>query len=115
MAGPKPLPTVEEIEALIDQVRRDPRSPAYVELADAYLALGRPRDAIDAAQLGLQQAPDDHAGRLALSRALAALHQWKDAQAELLKIVKVDRANRAGFALLGEVLMRRGDYERAMP
>ena len=115
MAGPKPQPTAEELEALIDQVRRDPRSPAYLELGEAFLALGRPQDAIQVAQAGLVHAPDDHAGRLVLSRGLAALHQWKEAQAELLKIVKVDRGNRAGFALLGEVLMRRGDYERAMP
>jgi tetratricopeptide (TPR) repeat protein len=115
MAGPKPLPTVEDIEALIEQVRHDPGAPGYVELADAYLALGRPRDAIDVAQGGLGRAPGDHAGRLALARAYAALHRWKDAQGELLAIVREDRGNRAGFALLGEVLMRRGDYERAIP
>ncbi len=115
MAGPKPQPTAEEFEALIERVRREPWSPAYVELGDAYLALGRPRDAIELAQQGLAQAPDDHAGRLILARAHAALHQWKEAQGELLQIVKVDRGNRAGFALLGEVLMRRGDHARAMP
>src|SRR5687767_2416376 len=101
MAGPKPPPSAEEIEALIDQVRRDPRSPAYLELGDAYLALGRPQEAMQVAQSGLAHAPDDPAGRLLLSRGMAALHLWKEAQAELLKIVKVDRGNRAGFALLG--------------
>ena len=50
-----------------------------------------------------------------LARAHAAMHQWKEAQGELLRVVKVDRSNRQGFALLGEVLLRRQDYERAVP
>ena len=39
----------------------------------------------------------------------------KRAQAELLRVVKVDRSSRQGFALLGEVLLRRSDFERAVP
>ncbi len=50
-----------------------------------------------------------------LARAYAALHQWKEAQGELLRVVKVDRSSRQGFALLGEVLLRRSDFERAVP
>ena len=42
-----------------------------------------------------------------LARAHASLHQWKEAQGELLRVVKVDRSSRQGFALLGEVLLRR--------
>src|SRR5262249_58041850 len=47
--------------------------------------------------------------------AYASLHQWKEAQGELLRVVKVDRSSRQGFALLGEVLLRRQDFERAVP
>ena len=50
-----------------------------------------------------------------LARAYAAMHQWKEAQGELLRVVKIDRSNRQGFALLGEVLLRRMDFERAVP
>nr|HEX4312808.1 hypothetical protein [Kofleriaceae bacterium] len=50
-----------------------------------------------------------------VARAHATLHQWKEAQGELLRVVKVDRSNRRGFALLGEVLLRRNDFERAVP
>ncbi len=49
-----------------------------------------------------------------VGKALVALHQWKQAQAELLKVVKHDKQNGDGFHLLGEVLMRRSDYERAL-
>ncbi|HWN69635.1 MAG TPA: tetratricopeptide repeat protein, partial [Haliangium sp.] len=108
-------PTVEEIEQLREQVRRDPGSPAFVRLGEAYLALGRPGDAIEVATHGLQANPDSIAGRMMIGRAHVMLHQWKQAQTELLKLVKADRNHAAGFALLGEVLLRRQDLERALP
>jgi tetratricopeptide (TPR) repeat protein len=108
-------PTAQEMEELIDRVRRDPASQAFVDLGEAYLALGRPKDAIGTATVGLEATPDSLPGRVLLARAHAALHQWKEAQGELLRVVKVDRSNRVGFALLGEVLLRRADFERAVP
>ncbi len=108
-------PTAQEIEELIDLVRRDPSSPAFIDLAEAYLALGRPKDAIKVCTVGLDAAPDSLEGRVVLARAHASIHQWKEAQGELLRVVKIDRSNRTGFALLGEVLLRRNDYERAVP
>ena len=108
-------PSAQEIEELIDLVRRDPGSPAFIDLAEAYLNLGRPKDAISVGRVGLEASPDSLEGRVVLARAYAAMHQWKEAQGELLRVVKVDRSNRMGFALLGEVLLRRNEYERAVP
>jgi tetratricopeptide (TPR) repeat protein len=108
-------PTAQEIEELIDLVRRDPSSPAFIDLGEAYLALGRPKDAVSIGNVGIQAAPDSLEGRVMLARAYAQLHQWKEAQGELLRVVKVDRSSRQGFALLGEVLLRRQDFERAVP
>lgn len=108
-------PSAQEIEELIDLVRRDPSSPAFIDLAEAYLNLGRPKDSITVCNQGLEVSPDNLEGRVMLARACAALHQWKEAQGELLRVVKIDRSNRMGFALLGEVLLRRNDYERAVP
>ncbi|HSN30744.1 MAG TPA: tetratricopeptide repeat protein [Kofleriaceae bacterium] len=100
---------------MIDLVRRDPSSPAFIDLAEAYLNLGRPKDSITVCHQGLDVSPDNLEGRVMLARAYAAMHQWKEAQGELLRVVKIDRSNRMGFALLGEVLLRRNDYERAVP
>lgn len=107
-------PTAQQIEELIDAVRRDPAS-AFMQLGESYLALGRPKDVIEVCNVGLGRAPDHIEGRVLLARAHHAMHQWKEAQGELLRVVKVDRTNKVGFALLGEVLLRRGDTERAVP
>ncbi|MDB4956431.1 MAG: Tetratricopeptide 2 repeat protein [Myxococcales bacterium] len=115
MADPDRRPTAQEIEELIDLVRRDPSSPAFIDLGEAYLALGRPKDAISVGNMGLQASPENLEGRVMIARAYAQLHQWKEAQGELLRVVKVDRSSRLGFALLGETLLRRNDFERAVP
>jgi len=107
------LPTADELRRLEEAFRRDPRG-AFVSLGNAYLALSRPRDAIEVAAQVIDQA-DSVDGRMVLGRAFYQLHQWKEAQAQLLRVVKADRNHGEGFCLLGEVLMRRGDFERALP
>jgi tetratricopeptide (TPR) repeat protein len=115
MVDPDRRPSAQEIDELTELVRRDPSSPAFIDLGEAYLSLGRPRDALEVGSIGLSASPDSVEGRVMLARAHILLHQWKEAQAELLRVVKVDRSNKPGFALLGEVLLRRSDYERAVP
>lgn len=108
------LPTVGELQNLTAAFRRDPAS-SFVRLGGCLLELGRPQEAVDVATSGLRANPGDLEGRLLLGTALSQLHRWKDAQTELLKVVKADRNNGRGFRLLGEVLMRRSDFERALP
>src|SRR5574337_1591538 len=102
MVDPDRRPTAQEIEELIDLVRRDPSSPAFIDLGEAYLNLGRPKDAISVGNRGLDASPDNLEGRVMLARAYCALHQWKEAQGELLRVVKIDRSSRRGFALRSE-------------
>ncbi len=108
-------PTAQQIAELIELVRRDPSSPIALQLSEAYLALGRPHDAIGTMEAHLRAAPTDLEGRVMIARAYAELHQWREAQGELLRVVKVDRTSRRAFTLLGEVLLRRDDFERAVP
>ena len=108
------LPTEEQLERLAAAYERQP-GEAYVELGEAYLALQRPRDAAQVGMTGLKARPNDMRGRLIMGRSFVMLHEWKRAQAELLRVVKADKRNRDGFFMLGEVLMRRQDYGRAVP
>src|SRR6185295_1357034 len=108
-------PGAADIESLSVAFRDNPRSTAFVPLGQAYLEASRPREAIDVLRQGLSTHPDNTDGRLILGKAHIALHEWKEAQAELVKVVKLDRTHQEGFRLLGEVLMRRSDFERALP
>ncbi len=110
----RPPPTNEELLSLTAAFHTDPAGN-FVRLGQSFLALGRPADAVEVGARGLKMAPNDTEGRLMVGTAMAQLHRWKEAQAELLKVVKLDRNNRDGFRLLGEVLMRRNDYDRALP
>ncbi len=109
------LPSAADLAAREEAYRRNPRSDAAVGLADAYCALGRYAEAADLCQKGLLHMPDSVGTRLALGRAYVGLQQWREAQTELLKVVKLDRSSVEGFRLLGEALMRRSDFERALP
>src|ERR1051325_12150509 len=102
-----------DVERLSAQLRENPRSTAFAALAEALVRKGRPAEALEVCQRGLSIHPDHLAGRLALARSLLRLEKYKEAQAELLKVVKQDRGNHEGFVLLGEVLLMRGDFDRA--
>ena len=43
------------------------------------------------------------------------LHEWKKSQVELTKIIKTDKTSVDAFTMLGEVLLRQGDRQRALP
>lgn len=103
-----------ELERLVDVFQQNPRSMAFLPLAQAYIGAGRPGDAIDVLEQGLAIYPDHAEGRLSLGRALAAMHRWPEAEVELIKVVKLDRYNQQGFSLLGEILARRGNYDVAV-
>src|SRR5215470_7510942 len=111
--GQKGAPDPAEVARLEQQLRENPRSTVYAEVADAYLRSGRADEAIEVCHRGLVHHAEHVPGRLALARALVAKEQFKEAQAELLKVVKLDRQCNEAFIMLGEVLMHRGDFERA--
>ena len=107
-------PSPAQLEKLLQEFRRD-RAKGYLALGEAYLALERPRDAINVASEGLRANPNHAAGRLMVGRAFMMLRQWKQARAEFLKIVKHDKDNAKASMLLGEVLLRLQDYDQALP
>src|SRR5688572_11176917 len=104
----------DEVERLATVFSQNPRSTVFVALAQAYLAAERPGDAVEVLEKGLKNYPDHAEARLILGRAHVAMHRWSDAEGELVRVVKLDRYNGVAFALLGEVLARRGNYDVAV-
>jgi tetratricopeptide (TPR) repeat protein len=107
-------PQGPELERLARAFRDNPKSAIFVPLALGYLAASRARDAMDVLTQGLEAYPDHTEGRLTLAKAHAALSQWKEAEQELVKVVKLDRYHQRAFSLLGEVLIRRTNYDVAL-
>jgi len=107
-------PQGSELERLARAFRDNPKSAVFVPLAQGYLAAGKTKEAIEVLTQGLGAYPDHTEGRLTLARAYAALTQWKEAEQELVKVVKLDRYHQRAFSLLGEVLIRRHNYDVAL-
>ena len=105
MAEPDRRPSAQEIDELLELVRRDPGSPAFIDLGEAYLALGRAREAIDVGLAGLAVAPDRTEGRVMIARRgveelVAREAQGVDGVLEARAQVK---QKRTGFHVIGQV------------
>jgi hypothetical protein len=92
MSEPARVPTQEELDRLAEAVRRNPGSAEFVVLGEAYLALGRPRDAVTVGAQGLRADPDSVAGRMMVGRALVRCSGSTPGRA--LKVVKADKSRR---------------------
>jgi tetratricopeptide (TPR) repeat protein len=108
------MATAAELDKLRTAFRDNPRSTVFVALAQALVASGRAEEAIDISRQGLAIHPDHTEGRLGLARAYAALARWKEAEQELVKVVKLDRYHQKAFCLLGEVLIQRANWDVAV-
>jgi hypothetical protein len=81
----------QEIDNKIQEYRkavdRDPGSPLFVPLAQAYLTINNPAEALEVCRSGLAFLPDLPEGRLVLSKALCRLGRLREAEAELAALV----------------------------
>ncbi len=103
----------ESLDARLSRfrARRGGESPAA--LAGALLDAGRTADALEVTALALASHPDDAEALLVDGRARLAAGDLLGAQAALLKAAKVAPHRKDPFRWLGEVLLKRGDPQRA--
>jgi tetratricopeptide (TPR) repeat protein len=106
-------PGEKEIAELADAFRRNPRGTGFLPLASAYLATGRPREAMGVLGQGLTMHPDNVEARMLMARAQLSIKQVGEAQAQLLQAVELDPGNVEAFVLLSEVCSQAEDFERA--
>jgi cellulose synthase operon protein C len=102
-----------EIERYQAELKADPRSPVFVQLAAALADAGREKEAVDVCRRGLAAHPDLAQGRLVLARACLKLKRAAEAIVELTKLLKQDPNSRDTLLLLGAALMEKGDASRA--
>lgn len=104
----------ERLEALRKKLRDDPRSLAFVELAEELTRQGHNAEASEVAQRGLLSHPDSVAGRLALAVAEAEQDHIREALEQIKRALLIDQENPKALALMGRILLKKGLAKRAV-
>ena len=81
------------LAALQRQLEDDPRSIAFVSLAEEYLRLERFSEAVKIAERGLLNHPDSVDGRLVLARAEAEQDHIRSALEQIKRALVIDQEN----------------------
>jgi tetratricopeptide (TPR) repeat protein len=119
MLQSRPVPEAREsdkdddLERLRAVVRANPRSTTFVALAHALCDAGKDDEAEDVCRQGLAQHPRLTTGQVALGRALLARKRLREAQEVLVEAAKSSPEHGDAFRWLGEVVLERGDRDRA--
>ena len=102
------------VEALRQRMQDDPRSLAFVSLAEELNRIGQYEEAATVAQRGLLNHPDSVAGRLALAVAESEQDHVKEALEQIKRALIIDQENPKALALMGQILLKRGLAKRAV-
>ncbi|AKF05731.1 tetratricopeptide repeat protein [Sandaracinus amylolyticus] len=114
MAKPPGTSSAHELDTRLLRFRTRPGSEDASRLAADLLQADRAVDAIDVTAAGLRGAPDDLSLLVLDGRAHYAAGDLLRAQAALLKAARIAPAQKEPFRWLGEVLLKRGDPQRAI-
>jgi len=102
------------LRRLEERLGKDPRSPTFAPLADAYRKAGRAREAIELCREGLARFPTYAAARLALAKALLEEGDPDGALAEVRVMLTGDPADAQAHRLAGELERRAGRIQEAL-
>src|SRR5688500_2992460 len=84
------------------------------ELASELIAAGRHAEALEVATAGMRSAPSDLSLLVLAARARIAMRDLLSAEALLLKVVRASPDHVEALRWLGESLVIRGDFARAL-
>ena len=104
----------QRVEALRRRLVDDPRSLAFVSLAEELNRAGAYDEAANVAQQGLLNHPDSVAGRLVLAVAEAEKDNVREALEQIKRALIIDQENPKALALMGRILLKRGLAKRAV-
>jgi FimV-like protein len=103
------------IRAFAEELAKNPKSKAFVPLADAYRQLGRYEEAVQVARKGLAIFPHYVAAKLALARACFE-NGDADPAAQLLEdVLHTAPDNLLANRILAEVYSEKGERDKAIP
>ena len=112
MAGARPL-MAEPIDELVQRWKQSPSPAATIALCDALRATPRGPLVQQVGEFATQRHATDVAVLVSVARMYMEAHRFGDAQAVLVAAGKQAPRDGLIYRWLGEVLLRRGDAERA--
>jgi tetratricopeptide (TPR) repeat protein len=104
----------QRIESLRRRVEHDRTSIAFAQLAEELRRAGRMQEAVETCRTGLSLHPGYVSARVTLGRALIALDQLDEAQAELERVLRSAPENFAAIRGLADLYRRRGNVPEAL-
>ena len=102
------------IDDLRRRVERDPTSIAFAQLAEELRRAGHMQEAVETCRTGLSTHPGYVSARVTLARALTALDQLDEAQAELERVLRSAPENLTAVRGLADIARRRGNTREAL-
>ena len=103
-----------EIRRLEERLARDPASPLFAPLADAYRKAGRLEAAITLCRDGLRRYPHYTTARMILARAYLETGDGAAAERELQEVLTQTPDDLQAHRLLAEIYRDRGEAEAAI-
>jgi len=103
-----------EVDKYLSALVKDPRSKAFVPLADIYRKAGMLDEAIQVAKDGLKHNPNYLSGRFVLGRCYFEKGLLPEAEEELRRVVKVNPENVDAQKILAMILEKKGDNDNAI-
>ena len=113
-AVPEESAALVAIRRLEERLAKDPGSPTFAPLADAYRKAGRTREAIKLCRDGLARFPDYATARLVLAKALREDGDLDGALAEIPAILAGNPTDAQGYRLAGELTRQAGRLPEAL-
>lgn len=104
---------IGKIGSYLQIVTKDPRSTAFVPLAEAYRQIGLLDDALEAARLGTRSLPHFSPGFSTLGRVLGQMGRIDEAMGAFAKALSIDRQSQAALVGLARLHLVRGERDQA--
>lgn len=102
--------TVQDYQVKLEA---NPQSLVFSRLADGFRKKGEIQQAISICTQGLQLHPDYVTGRVILGRCFLEQEKLKEAIAEFVRVVDLDRRNQVAIKMIADIFVRQGMKEKA--
>jgi tetratricopeptide (TPR) repeat protein len=103
-----------EVDRYLAALVKDPKSKAFVPLADTYRKAGMLDEAIQVAKDGLKHNPNYVSGRLVLGRCYFDKDMLKEAEDEISRVVKANPENADAQRILAKIREKTGRLDEAI-